>query len=130
VSFSNLGSLPATEGVYALHDHSECLSVYGTESIKESIAQTSLGGQDFFGEGLWRADPNRLVWTYAKANGGVTSRQGIMNALIIARLKGNTGHSSLPWKAAPQTALRPPASPARVPPASPATPRPFRPLPT
>ena len=86
VSFAAVGDLPDAKGVYALRDRqyeADCLFVCGTESISESIAaQTNLGSQNLFGEGLWRPDPKRLVWTYAKTSATAADRQGIVNTLV------------------------------------------------
>jgi type I restriction enzyme S subunit len=86
VSFAALGDLPDAKGVYALRDRqheADCIFVYGTESISRSIAaQTNLGSQNLFGDGLWRPDPQNLAWTYAKTSTAVAERHGIVNELV------------------------------------------------
>ena len=85
-SFAAVGELPDAKGVYALRDRrheADYLFVYGSENIREGIAaQTNLGSQNLFGDGLWRPDPEHLVWTYAKTSAATAERYGIVNTLV------------------------------------------------
>ena len=86
LSFAAVGDLPDAKGVYALRDRqheADCIFVCGTENIREGIAaQTNLGSQNLFGDGLWRPDPQQLVWTYAKTLATAADRHGIVNKLV------------------------------------------------